>query len=248
MTSYMNGYSVKNHIKKILGSNIVTFLKYNLPSLSAHSSYSQSGEDVLLDSFLGHKKNGFYVDIGAHDHISLSNSYLFYKRGWSGIQVEPNYKKISGFKKYRPGTTSLNVGIGDRKKSKFFIFDSAIISTFSEEEARVHESFGHKIVETVDVEVIPLQDIFKQYLKGNHIDFMSVDTEGYDMEVLKTNDWELYRPSFIIVETAAYDKDKYGAKLNDTYDPYMSGIGYEKVADTYLNTIYRDIKNPLKGW
>lgn len=239
---------VKKQIKKLLGESGVKFLKYNIPSLSAESSYSQSGEDILLNSFLGNKKNGFYVDIGAHDHINLSNTYKFYKRGWGGIQIEPNYRKIEGFKKYRPGTVSLNVGIGKKNTAPFFIFELEALSTFSEEEARHSQSFGHRIIETTTVDIVPLTDIFNQYVKDTHIDFMSVDTEGYDMEVLKTNDWDIYRPSFIVVETAEYEKDKFGRKENDIYDPFMSTIGYEKVADTYLNTIYRDIKTPLMGW
>ncbi len=240
--------SFKQRLKKIIGPNATRFLKYNFPTLVSKRSYSQSGEDIILDSFLGHKQNGFYVDIGAHDHVDLSNTYLFYKRGWDGIQVEPHYKKITHFKKYRPRTTSLNIGIGEKTTAPFFIFDSAVVSTFSEEEARVHESFGHRIIETTNVDIVPLQDIFDQYLNGRHIDILSVDTEGYDLEVLKTNDWTTYRPSFIIVETAAYNRDKFGGKLNAVYDPYMESIGYAKVADTYLNTIYRDSTIEMAGW
>lgn len=244
----MNIGAIKNHTKKILGKKAVKFLKYNIPALSSKSSYSQSGEDVILDSFLGHKKEGFYVDIGAHDHIDLSNSYKFYKRGWGGIQIEPNYRKIQQFQKYRPGTISLNIGVGNRDTANFFIFDLEALSTFSEEEASHSKSFGHTIVETTTVDIVPLKEIFKKHLNRKHIDFMSVDTEGYDLEVLRTNDWDLYRPSFIVVETAEYDKNKFGKKENDLYDPFMQSIGYTKVADTYLNTIYRDTKHHMIGW
>ncbi len=244
----MNGSAYKSRLKKILGTRIISFLKYNFPSLSAQSSFSQSGEDLLIDAFLGHMEKGFYVDIGAHDHIALSNTCKFYLRGWNGIQVEPNYKKIDHFKKYRPRTTSLNIGIGERSRSTFFIFDSAIISTFSEEEARVHESFGHVIIEKTEIEVIPLKAVFETHLNGNTIDFMSVDTEGYDLEVLKTNDWNKYRPRLVIIETAEYNREKFGGKLNHIYDPYMSSIGYQKIADTYLNTIYKDNAIEMAGW
>lgn len=244
----MSNIKLKNKIKKIFGKHIIKFLKYNLPFLSSKNSYSQSGEDLILDSFLGHKKTGFYVDIGAYDHIDLSNSYKFYKRGWNGIQIEPNHRKINCFKKYRPNTISLNIGIGNKNNAKFYIFESEALSTFSEEEAKQSELYGHKIIETTSVKIFPLKDIFKEYIKNIEVDFMSVDTEGYDLEVLKTNDWNIYRPSFIVIETAEYDRNKFGKKLNDIYDPYMYSIGYEKVADTYLNTIYSDNKRKMIGW
>lgn len=237
-----------DRIKKILGPSIIKFIKYNIPGLSAKRSYSQCGEDLLIDSFLKHKETGFYVDIGANDHIDLSNTYKFYSRGWTGIQIEPNYKNIKHFKKYRPNTISLNIGVGNKKNTKFFIFESSVLSTFSEEEAKKHENLGHKIIETTNVQILPLKDIFKEHLNNKHIDFMSIDTEGYDLEVLKTNDWVLYRPSFIIVETAEYVGKRFGQKLNEIYDHYMEGIGYEKVADTFVNTIYRDKNNKLIDW
>lgn len=238
----------RDWIKKVLGARIIKLVKYNFPRLSAKISYSQTGEDLLLDSFLGHKKAGFYVDIGAHDHIDLSNSFKFYKRGWTGIQIEPDPKKIEHFKKYRPKTISLNIGVGDKNVADFFIFETGVLSTFSKEEAKQHEGFGHHIIETVKVNIIPLKEVLEKYAKNQEIDFMSVDTEGYDLEVLKTNDWDKHRPHFVVVETAEYSKDKFGKKLNDIYDPFMSKIGYQKVADTFLNTIYRDQKNKTENW
>ena len=58
------------------------------------------------------------------------------------------------------------------------------------------------------------------------------------MEVLKSNDWKKFRPHFIILETMEYRKDDEGKKLNNIFDPYMQELGYKKVADTYVNTIY----------
>ncbi|MEJ0001579.1 MAG: FkbM family methyltransferase [bacterium] len=239
---------LKNHIKKILGPGAIQFLKHNLAFLHSQISYSQSGEDLLLDSFLSHKRKGFYVDVGAYDPVYLSNTYKFYKRGWRGIQIEPNPKRIAWFKKRRPGTINLNVGIGEKSTSKFFIFDADALSTFSAEEAAKAKSFGHEVLDTITVDILPLKEVFDAYAKDTVIDFMSVDTEGYDLEVLKTNDWTQYRPQFIVLETVEYDRNKYGKKENAVYDKFMSEINYEKVADTYINTIYRDTKADIPGW
>ena len=70
---------------------------------------------------------------------------------------------------------------------------------------------------------------------------MSIDTEGYDIEVLKSNDWKKFRPHFIILETLEYREKNTGKKLNDICDKYMSEVGYSKIADTYINTIYEKI-------
>lgn len=244
----MNMTTLKTILRKVLGQNIINYLKYRLPYWSSKSSYSQMGEDLIVDSFLGQKKTGFYVDIGAHDPLDMSNTYKFYRRGWTGIQIEPNYRKIKGFKKYRPGTVSLNIGIGKSSRAKFFIFESEALSTFSEEEAHHSQSFGNKVIETTEVDIVPLQEVFEKYVGTKTIDFMSIDTEGYDLQVLETNNWDLYRPSFIILETAEYDQNRFGKKENDLYDPVMQELGYEKVADTYINTIYRDTKSSIVGW
>lgn len=69
-----------------------------------------------------------------------------------------------------------------------------------------------------------------------------MDTEGYDLEVLQSNDWTRYRPKFVMVETLEYRRDGLGAKLNHIYDPYFAGLRYVKVADTWINSIYVDKK------
>ena len=217
---------------------IYQFFSIFRPSIS----YSQVGEDIIIDSFLKKKSKGFYVDVGAYHPVHISNTYKFYKRGWTGIQIEPNYKKSSLFKRYRRKSINLNVGIGEKDGiSKFYIFDSDAYSTFSAETASLNEKLGLKLLETKEVHMMTLSSVFKKYTSNIEIDFMSVDTEGFDLEVLRTNDWNLYRPHFVIIETVEASDKVFGKKLNDIYDPFMQKINYMKVADTYLNTIYADI-------
>ncbi len=90
------------------------------------------------------------------------------------------------------------------------------------------------------VEILPLSSLLEKHVQGKEIDFFSVDTEGFDLEVLKSNDWKRFRPKLVVLETVEYSRHAFGRKLNDTHDTYMESFGYRKVADTYINTIYAD--------
>ena len=99
---------------------------------SSGISYSQWGEDIIIDNLLGRKKRGFYIDIGAYDPTRFSNTKRFYLRGWRGINVEPDPVRIKKFHKERPGDINLNIGIADKSRVlNFFKFDPPTLSTFS---------------------------------------------------------------------------------------------------------------------
>lgn len=78
----------------------------------ATKSYAQEGEDLLLRRIFEHKHNGFYVDIGAHHPFRFSNTYLLYKRGWRGINVDAMPGSIKLFAKFRPRDVNLECGVG----------------------------------------------------------------------------------------------------------------------------------------
>lgn len=201
--------------------------------------YSQFGEDFIIESLIPKQKTGIYVDIGANHPIKFSNTLLFYKKGWRGINIEPNTSRIKLFNILRRRDTNLNIGIGEKESEMYFnIFKESTLSTFDQKAATEYKNMGHKLDKVVRVPVLPLSKVFDLHIKDKNIDIMSVDTEGFDMIVLKSNDWNKYRPRFIILETLEYRNDGNGKKLNDTYDEYMNNIGYKKIADTYINTIY----------
>lgn len=204
-------------------------------------SYSQAGEDMVTDYLLGYKSSGFYVEVGAYHPVHLSNTQKFFKRGWSGIQVEPNPTRYEMMRRARPRTVNLNVGIGkQRQKLPFYRFEQETLCTFSAEAAKDFQKKGHKLVDVLEIEMMPLLAIFENFLEGREIDILSVDVEGLDLEVLATNDWQLYRPRLVVVETAAYSSQGLGEKQNATFDPFMAERKYVKVADTYINTIYME--------
>lgn len=165
-------------------------------------SYSQYGEDLVMDVLLGCPYEGCYVDIGANDPDDLSNTRRFYERGWRGINIEPEPRLFSRLSECRPNDVNLNVGIGAEVGTlKFYRIQPSTLSTFDPVIARYNlKSPGATLLDEVLLPVVKLSHILDEHLNGRQIDFLSVDVEGYELEVLQSNDWERYLPRLILVE------------------------------------------------
>lgn len=165
-------------------------------------SYSQRGEDLLIENLLNKKRYGFYVDVGAHHPTRFSNTKRFYDAGWSGINIDPNPTLIKKFEERRKRDINLALGVRDKSGSiEFYEFFPSTLSTFSPREARQYKGKGYRLISKNKVPVKTLGSILREYAKGRDIDLLSVDTEGIDLEVLKSNDWKSFKPKVICVET-----------------------------------------------
>jgi FkbM family methyltransferase len=168
-------------------------------------SYSQFGEDMVAKAFFEAKKveTGFYVDVGAHSPIFMSNTYYFYKRGWRGINIEPTPGRIRRFQKTRPRDVNLELAISPRDEElTFFVFDAEeLMNTADPRHAEICAAELKQRPKQVKVKAKPLRDVLAEHLApGSKIDLMSVDVEGFDAEVLRSNDWAKYRPDLLMVE------------------------------------------------
>jgi FkbM family methyltransferase len=205
--------------------------------------YSQEGEDLLLKRIFNEKKQGFYVDVGAHHPFRFSNTYMFYKNGWKGINIEPNPDSFENFIKYRPKDINLNYGVANHEmRIKYFMFDEPALNTFDKKilENRL-SSTTYKHIKTVNVDVKPLAQIFEKFLPNNcTVDFLSVDVEGLDMEVIKSNDWQKYRPNIVIVEQLGIENIE---SLDFEIHAYMRSIKYVLFAKTFNTLFYKDNRN-----
>src|SRR3989344_8600628 len=92
------------------------------------NTYSQDGEDLIIKNLL-HKKKGFYVDIGAHHPYRYSNTYLLYKSGWHGINIEPTPKSKKLFDRLRDRDINLQVAAGKKSNLKLYIFYDSALNT-----------------------------------------------------------------------------------------------------------------------
>jgi FkbM family methyltransferase len=202
-------------------------------------SYSQCGEDILIDSVFQyfHLPKISYLDIGANDPVYLSNTYWFYKKGSSGICVEPNPVLFKNIKRKRRRDICLNVGVGvsSQKGIDFHIIDPDTLSTFSKESAEASIRAGYHLKKVVQIPLVPVGDIVEQYL-GHAPHLVSLDTEGLDLQILQNFNYTLYRPIVFCVETIAF----MGTEKISAISDFMEDNNYFVYADTFLNTIFVD--------
>lgn len=202
-----------------------------------NNSYAQEGEDLIIDKLLGYKKNGFYVDIGAHHPLRFSNTSIFYNRGWSGINIDALPNSMAEFNKLRPRDKNIEAAISNVVGTQlFYMFNEPALNTLNKEEALGKDGKnGNKIIDTVEVKTINLKSILDNHIGNHDIDFFSIDTEGNDLNVLKSNDWTKYKPQLILVEEL---KNKQFESLNQSdISQYLNEKNYSIVAKT-INTIF----------
>lgn len=206
-------------------------------------SYSQQGEDLTLLNLMPFRKNGFFVDVGAFHPIKYSNTYLFYLNGWSGINIEPNPDVKNDFLKLRKRDINLSIGIGNLPgKLKYYKFNDAALNTFSKEHADKWKKLPNfHITDIGECNIDTLKNIFSIYLpKGKKIDFMSVDVENFDLQVLEGNDWDVFRPSIIAIEEDLLQLKSFS---DSSIFQFLSFKNYSLVAISNGTIFFKDLLN-----
>ncbi|SHN82426.1 FkbM family methyltransferase [Bradyrhizobium erythrophlei] len=206
--------------------------RFSIPSsqLLGRRSWSQEGEDLILARYMEPRRRGFYVDVGAHDPFRFSNTAYFYREGWSGLNIEPDPAGAALLRKHRARDTTLNMGIGPASSEMtFFRFNDAALNTFSAELARERvTASGYIIVQELNVPVERLDAVLARHLKsGQKIDFMTVDAEGLDLEVLRSNDWTKFRPDVVVTEILNVSELEL---VKQPIGQLMVSVGYRPVA------------------
>lgn len=162
-------------------------------------SYAQNFEDVLLARAFAGRERGFYIDVGAWLPVADSVTKHFYDLGWSGINIEPVEEYCKLLREERPRDVNLQVALGDRRETRrFYRFAGSGLSTFCPEPLAGYSALGLE-AEEVDVEVLTLREICETHVQGE-IDFLKIDAEGWEKQVLLGGDWERFRPRIVLVE------------------------------------------------
>jgi len=207
-------------------------------------TYSQRGEDLIIDEVLGMKETGTYLDVGAYDPHHLSNTKRFYDRGWRGCNVEPNPERFKKLLQGRPRDTNLNIGLSDSVGTlTYYQFIPEVFSTFSAERAKALSQMGARIKAEIEVPVITMKDLFAQYFNEETVDICTIDAEGMDSVILRGNDWDRFRPRVICIEATLAQVHQSGSDPGESIESLLTKVGYiqHSVTRQYgvpLNEIY----------
>jgi FkbM family methyltransferase len=163
--------------------------------LPVKKSYSQYGEDVhitdLINKINPDRQKDIYIDIGANHPMDLSNTYLFYRKGYRGVVIEPNRELINLFRIFRKRDIAINIGCSEKSTvARFTISKTPVLSSFNE----VDNAW-----KTEYVPLLPLDDIL-QNIQFSRIFLLSIDVEGLSIDVLKSAIKTLEKTIIVIVE------------------------------------------------
>jgi FkbM family methyltransferase len=199
--------------------------------------YAQEGEDLVVTRIFERKRDGFYVDVGAHHPIRFSNTYLLYRAGWRGINIDATPGSMEPFRALRPRDINLECLVASSEASRaFYTLNEPALNTVSEQlaEHRTQEDAVYKRTGVIRLEARRLDSIFDEHLpSGQSIDLLNIDVEDSDLDVLRSNDWNRYCPEMILVEVLGTD-----VLGTDEISTYVVSQGYQMRAKFYHSALF----------
>jgi FkbM family methyltransferase len=163
-------------------------------------TYSLLGEDLVVKNFFKNLKKGLYVDIGCHNPLRMNNTQLLYQKGWRGINVDVGKFSIDLFNFLRPDDLNYHCAVSNKNKNVILYFNKEYSPLSS-----IKKNFVNKrikgILKKKKIKGFRLDDILSwgKY-KNKQIDFLDIDVEGADLEVLEGLNFKKYNPKIICIE------------------------------------------------
>ncbi len=217
----------------VMGSSLIRILL----GRSLKYSYSFTGEDLILNNLYSPlvDYNGFYVEVGCNHPIFLSNTFIFYRKGWRGICIDAHPKMIKKWTYLRPRDRAVLALVSDTPKDRnFYIIENDVLSTTEDMHLEAFEK-ENLSYEMRHYKPQTLTSILDELNAPQEIDILSIDAEGHDFNVLKSLDFNKYKPQWIILED---DFEIKSPESSPIYN-FMVVKGYELVGFVLKNVYFK---------
>lgn len=199
-------------------------------------SYSNAGEDMALRKLLKHRvvsqKGGAYIDVGCSAPVSMSNTYLFYSLGWRGVCIDPYADAAPYWKESRPQDILVTAAVGETEGTTTLFRHKTNLGMHTIGSTPPSPDFDDGIT----VPLRRLDSILSEHALGRQFQLMSIDVEGAELGVLKSNDWKRWRPEFIIIEERDFDMMNPAASAPIKF---LLDLGYKLDSKVAANVVLR---------
>jgi len=221
----------------------------NLPSYlfrkfrSKKTSYSLTSIDLLVSHIFKNQNKGVFIDVGCNHPIYNNNTYLLYKKGWRGINIDLDKKSIDLFNLFRKYDYNQNIAVSSKFEDTelYFYHDKSPINTINKKTADFQNA-QYKEIKTIKTQILD-SIITNSPFVDKKIDFLSIDVEGHELEVLKGFDFKKYSPKIIVIEYLDLSLNKLEI-INFNLQNVLSSPLYQYVIDnnyTLVNWIHSDL-------
>ena len=224
---------IKNYILKNSLINKIYLLLKIIKKSKKRYYYGENAEDVLINSFFKKKRKGVYLDIGCYHPIRGSLTYILYKKGWSGINIDISKNTINLFNICRPNDLNLNIGVSDKNGTTEY-FQASLIN-----QANSLNKISN--AKKIKIKTINLNTLIKKY-KINKIDYLNIDAEGSDYKIISGLSLKNIRPILITIED--FNKNNYDINKLQTnkINKFFYKKNYFLYSRTYCTSFYVDKK------
>ncbi|WP_018700264.1 FkbM family methyltransferase [Amorphus coralli] len=200
------------------------------------ASYSQTGEDRIIDAILGDRQ-GYYVDVGCNHPVRCSSTFFFYRRGWRGLCIDANEALVALYRRARPHDRAVCAVVSSSTRDLVFTeFADDRISSVDPDHSRAW-SKSREVTSERHVRAVTLQSLLEAADAPNRFDLLAIDVEGHDLEVLFSLDLGVYRPALIVIEMHGFDLER--PKANPIYR-HLAEAGYQMVGYAVMNGYFVD--------
>ena len=208
--------------------NIYIKHKYFIPK----KTYSMDGEDLIIFNYFKNKKNGFFIDVGSYHPIHRNNTFLLYKKGWQGINVDIHSFSIDLFNHLRPNDLNYNFAVSDKNEILKMYYQKELSQLSTIDYVQAKKVFQGPIKEK-KIQALTLNEILKISQIEKKIDLLDIDVEGADFKVLQGLSFNKFRPELICIEIHEENFKK------SEIDKFLDSINYELIWSGVFSYIFK---------